>query len=375
VDQALSRRAVPGYIPSNRFDLWETARWDRRLEPQRQKGREMGPTIGDVAKAAGVSRSTVSYALSGKRTISAETRERIQDAIRDLGFTANAGARALATHRTMVLGLLLQFEPDEFAPAMLQYLLPITDTARANGYDILMVTDSDGPAALRRITESDMVDGVVLLDVLHDDPRLPVLREARQPGAMVGLPANTEGLDVYDLDFGESARMIVDHLCELGHREIALISPPAHVFERGGAYAWRFRDAAVERAARHGVRLFAHFGEADPAEIGRSVNAVLDARPGATALVVHNDTTVAMLPAILNARGVSVPDDLSVVSLYSSDFARNFSLPYTFVESAPDVLGRSAVEALVRRIEHPDTADEPVTRFIAPVLVDRGTTR
>jgi DNA-binding LacI/PurR family transcriptional regulator len=335
----------------------------------------MGPTIGDVAKAAGVSRSTVSYALSGKRTISAETRERIQDAIRDLGFTANAGARALATHRTMVLGLLLQFEPDEFAPAMLQYLLPITDTARANGYDILMVTDSDGPAALRRITESDMVDGVVLLDVLHDDPRLPVLREARQPGAMVGLPANTEGLDVYDLDFGESARMIVDHLCELGHREIALISPPAHVFERGGAYAWRFRDAAVERAARHGVRLFAHFGEADPAEIGRSVNAVLDARPGATALVVHNDTTVAMLPAILNARGVSVPDDLSVVSLYSSDFARNFSLPYTFVESAPDVLGRSAVEALVRRIEHPDTADEPVTRFIAPVLVDRGTTR
>src|SRR5687768_1420232 len=130
----------------------------------------MGPTIGDVAKAAGVSRSTVSYALSGKRTISEETRERIQEAIRSLGFTANAGARALATHRTMVLGLLLQFEPDEFAPAMLQYLLPITDTARVNGYDILMVTDADGPAALRRITESDMVDGVVLLDVLHDDP-------------------------------------------------------------------------------------------------------------------------------------------------------------------------------------------------------------
>jgi DNA-binding LacI/PurR family transcriptional regulator len=352
------------YIPSNRFDVFDQG-----------KGHEMGPTIGDVAKAAGVSRSTVSYALSGKRTISAETRDRIQEAIRSLGFTANAGARALATHRTMVLGLLLQFEPDEFAPAMLQYLLPITDTARTNGYDILMVTDADGPAALRRITESDMVDGVVLLDVLHDDPRLPVLREARQPGAMVGLPANTEGMDVYDLDFGEAARMIVDHLCQLGHREIALVSPPAHVFERGGAYAWRFRDAAVERAARHGVRLFPHFGAADQAEIGRSVNAVLDARPGATALVVHNDTTVAMLPAILNARGTSVPDDLSVVSLFSSDFARNFSLPYTFVESAPDVLGRSAVEALVHRIEHPDTVDDPVTRFIAPELVDRGTTR
>ena len=81
-------------------------------------------TIEDVAKAAGVSRSTVSYALSGKRTISLETRRRIDDAIKSLNFTPNAGARALKTSQTMVLGLLLQFHEDEFAPAMLQYLLP-----------------------------------------------------------------------------------------------------------------------------------------------------------------------------------------------------------------------------------------------------------
>ncbi len=66
-------------------------------------------TIGDVAKAAGVSRSTVSYALSGNRPISRETRERIDAAIAELGFTINAWARALATSQTMVLGLLLQF--------------------------------------------------------------------------------------------------------------------------------------------------------------------------------------------------------------------------------------------------------------------------
>lgn len=334
----------------------------------------MSATIGDVAKAAGVSRSTVSYALSGKRTISKETQERIQEAIRSLGFTANAGARALATQRTLVLGLFMQFEQDEFAPAMLQYLLPITETARVKGYDILLVTDHDGPEALKRITESEMVDGVVLLDVLHEDPRLPVLRAARQPGAMVGLPARPEGMDVYDLDFGEAARMIVDHLVERGHREIALITPPEHVFERGGAYGWRFRDSAIERAARHGVRLHHHFGEADQTRVGPSVNGVLDSHPGATGLIVHNDATVATLPAVLGARGVSVPDELSVVSLYSTEFARNFSLPYTFVDSAPEVLGRSAVEMLVRRIDHPDAVDEPVTRFIAPVLVDRGTT-
>jgi len=335
----------------------------------------MGPTIADVARVAGVSRSTVSYALSGKRSISDETRQRVFDAIRSLGFTANAGARALATQRTMVLGLLMQFEPDEFAPAMLQYVMAVTETARLKGYDILLVTDHDGPAALKRITDSGMVDGVVLLDVLHDDPRLPVLREAHQPAATVGLPGDTEGMDVYDLDFGEAARQIVDHLSDLGHQEILLITPPKHVFSRGGAYGWRFRDAAMERAALRGVRLMAHYGEADTARIPTAVNDVLDAREGATALIVHNDATAAMLPAVLGARGVAVPDDLSVVSLYSADFARTFSLPYTFVESAPGLLGQSAVEALVRRIDSPGGLDRPVTRFIAPQLIDRGSTR
>src|SRR5690349_118866 len=108
----------------------------------------MVATIGDVARHAGVSRSTVSYALSGKRTISQETRERISRAIADLGFTPNAGARALATAQTMVLGLLLQFHPDEFAPAMLQYVLPVSQGARDLSYDILMVTDPDGAGAV-----------------------------------------------------------------------------------------------------------------------------------------------------------------------------------------------------------------------------------
>ncbi|UUT36082.1 LacI family DNA-binding transcriptional regulator [Microbacterium elymi] len=75
-------------------------------------------TIGDVASAAGVSRSTASYALSGKRTISPEVRARVADAVRELGYTPNAGARALATSRTSVIALLGRFLSDEFAPAM-----------------------------------------------------------------------------------------------------------------------------------------------------------------------------------------------------------------------------------------------------------------
>jgi len=330
------------------------------------------PTIGDVAKAAGVSRSTVSYALSGNRPISQETRDRIDAAIAELGFTVNAGARALATSQTMVLALLLRFHEDEFPPAMLQYILAVSEAALAHGYDTLMVTDPDGPRALRRVTSSNMVDGVVLLDVTHEDPRLDALRAARQPGALVGLPRDTEGLDVFDLDFAAAARLLVDHLHELGHRDLILVVPPRHVFERGGAYAWRFRDAALARAEELGIRVHAYHGASQQPEVESRLNEILDERPEATGLIVHNDASIAALPAVLRERGLEVPRDLSVVSLYARDFARTFLLPYTAVETSPDRLARDAVQHLVRRLGHPDAP--PVVSLLAPELTLRDST-
>ncbi|HLK00850.1 MAG TPA: LacI family DNA-binding transcriptional regulator [Streptosporangiaceae bacterium] len=334
----------------------------------------MAPTIQDVARRAGVSRSTVSYALSGKRSISRETRERIEGAITELGFTPHAGARALATSQTMVIGLFVQFFEDEFSPAMLQYVLPISDAAREAGYDILMVTEADGPHAVQRILSSGMVDGVVLLNVAHEDQRLPVLRKMRQPGSMVGLPRSPEGFDVFDLDFAESARILVDHLAERGHREIILITPREHVFERGGAYAWRFRDAALQRAAGYGIRVRSYHGETQQPAVNQQLNEILDARDE-SAMLVHNDAVIAALPSVLYSRGVSVPDDLSVVGMFSEDFGRLFSLPYTAVETSPNKLGRMAVQALVQRMTATSDASPWRVEFVAPHITDRGSTR
>ena len=333
-------------------------------------------TIGDVARKAGVSRSTVSYALSGKRSISADTRRRIDRAIDELRFTPNAGARALATSQTKVIGLFVQFFSDEFSPAMMQYVLPISDAAREHGYDILMVTDQDGPGALKRITDSGMVDGVILLNVAHDDPRLTPLRAGRTPGALVGLPRDgaSQGLDVFDLDFGESARMLVDHLAEKGHREMVLVTPARHVFDRGGAYAWRFRDAALERAARHGIHLRTYYGETQQPAVNDLIDRVLDERGPANALIVHNDAVIAALPTALHRRDINVPDDLSVVGIYSRDFGRLFSLPYTAIETSPDELGRAAVQVLVQRMGGDPHGGPSLARFVAPELVDRGST-
>lgn len=332
-------------------------------------------TIGDVARVAGVSRSTASYALSGKRAISVDVRRRVEDAVRELGYTPNAGARALATSQTRVIGLLAQFLEDEFAPAMLQYMLGVSNTARELGYDILLATESDGRTALRRMTDSRMVDGIVLLNVAEHDDRLPILRDAPQPGALVGLPADCTGVDVFDLDFEEAGRLMVDHLHRLGHRELVLVSQPEHVVERGGAYVWRLQNAALEAARVRGVTLHAVFAPSSQPDVGRALHALLDAHPDATGLLINNEAAAAALPTVLHERGLAAPADLSVVGRYSDEFARTFSLPYSSIESAPDRLGRMAVRELVRRIEGQAGPAEPhVVRFVSPELVDRGST-
>ncbi|OAH13922.1 LacI family DNA-binding transcriptional regulator [Streptomyces jeddahensis] len=332
-------------------------------------------TIGDIARAAGVSRSTASYALSGKRSISAEVRQRVADAAQELGYTPNAGARALATSETMVIGLLARFHEDEFAPAMLQYMLGVSDTARELGYDTLLVTEADGTRALRRITRSRMVDGVVLLNVAQDDARLPLLRSAPQPGALVGLPGDPSGVDVFDLDFEAAGRLMVDHMHRLGHRELLLVSQPENVVERGGAYVWRLQGAVVQQARARGIELHAVFGESRQPAVGRSLHALLDAHPTATGLLLNNEAAAAALPSVLHARGLEAPRDLSVIGRYSDEFARTFSLPFSSIESAPDLLGEMAVRQLVRRITTPGARNEPhVLRLLQPELIDRGST-
>lgn len=330
-------------------------------------------TIGDVARVAGVSRSTASYALSGKRSISPAVRQRVQAAVAELGYTPNAGARALATSQTNVLGLLARFLDDEFAPAMLEYILGVTHMARRLGYDTLLVSEEDGVRALHRLARSRKVDGFVLLNVAEHDQRLAALEEAGHPAALVGLPGVAAAVDVFDLDFEAGGRLMVDRMHALGHRELILVSQPEHVLERGGAYVWRLANAVRDRAEALGVRVHSYHGAAAQPDIGADLTRFLDAHPRATGLLLNNEAAAAALPSVLGARGLSSPGDLSVIGRYSDDFARTFSLPFSAIDSAADRLGRSAVERLVGRISGQIPAAEAATvELLPPTIIDRG---
>src|SRR4051794_37753292 len=252
-------------------------------------------TIDDVARAAGVSVSTVSYALSGKRPISASTRERIERAVRDLDYRPHAGARALASARTNVLALMAPLRVDVNVGVIMQFVTGVVTRARDFEHDVLLLTQDDH-AGVERVAAGSMVDAVIMMDVEAEDPRLPILRRQRQPAVLIGLPRDSSGLSCVDLDFEAVARTAVDHLAGLGHHRIALIGSPPLVLDRHTTYALRTVSEFRAETERLGVEAVFEPCESSHAGANAALDRVLDRLPGVTALVVHNEVA---LPAVL----------------------------------------------------------------------------
>lgn len=123
-------------------------------------------TLAEVGKHAGVSASTVSYVLSGKRSISRSTRERVELSIKPLGHHPNAGARALASSKSNIIALMMPLRTDMYVPVMMEIALAVTTTARAHGQDVLLLTGEEGLAAVRRVAGSGMADAKAVEHVI-----------------------------------------------------------------------------------------------------------------------------------------------------------------------------------------------------------------
>lgn len=280
--------------------------------------------------------------------MSPETRQRVLDAIDHLNYTVNAGARALATARTMTIGLVLQFHNDQFTPAMSMLMVNIADAAREQGYRILLLTDQDGVEAVREATTTRSVDGLILLNVVESDPRLVPIRSSTTPAVLIGMPSDTRGIDAVDLDFAEAANLMVDALADDGHSNVTFICWPDSVYETGATFAQRFRNAALTRAEERNLSIESFPVDTDPSRARHQLKTLFRTHaPQAT--LVHNDSAVALLPLIMKEEGVQT----KVISLHSRQLASTFQLPFDGVESSPVEVAHTAVEALVKRLREP----------------------
>jgi DNA-binding LacI/PurR family transcriptional regulator len=246
------------------------------------------PTVIDVAKRAGVSVSTVSYALNGTRPISEETRQRILQAVEELGYKPHALARGLASKRSRILALLFPTSERGLGVTEFEFVTSAANAARANEYSLMLWSyDMHDLDELRQLTRQGLVDGVVVMEVHETDERIAMLRETNFPFSMIGRCANAPGISFVDIDFKQTVRDAIDYLTGLGHTHIAM----------------------NERAV-----------------------------PG----VLH---------AIAN-QGWSVPDDFSLMVIVSSARMAEMMLPaLTAMEAMTGEMGRLGVELLIQQLE------------------------
>jgi len=327
-------------------------------------------TIDDVARAAGVSTSTVSYVLSGKRPISAPTRQRVERAIRDLGYRPHAGARALASSRTNVLALMAPLRVDVDVSVIMQFVTGVVAAARTFDHDVLLLT-ADEVAGMERVASGSMVDALIMMDIEADDPRVPVLAGLSQPAVLIGLPRDPDGLSCVDLDFDAAAQLAVRHLARLGHRQVALVGSPHAVIDRHLSYAERMIRGFTQGTALAGLEGIVEPCEPSMAGAVDAIDRVLARRPDVTGLVVHNEVALPWILSTLRDRGRRVPDDISLVAVCPSDVATGSEPQLTYVDLPAHTIGATAVEMAMALVARAAPAE---TRLLAPVLLERAST-
>lgn len=328
-------------------------------------------TMSDVAKRAGVSLSTVSYALNGTRPISAATRARIFAAMEELGYQRNAIARGLASSRTRILALLLPSGERGLGITEFEFVKGATEAARKQDYHLILWSAAiDHSRELVQFMQQGWVDGFILMEVLLHDPRIGALLKMQFPFSMIGRCADPTGCSYVDIDFEATVQTAVDYLVGLGHRNFALVNQAQEDLEAGYGPSVRVQAAFAAAMASNGLAGEAVCCHAN-AQAGYAAYAALAAsNPAVTALLVMNERAVPGILQAIAAAGRNVPGDISLLSLVSSPrVAEATSPPLTTLAPPAIEMGRLGVELLIQKLEGCDTG---ATQVLLPCRLALG---
>lgn len=274
-------------------------------------------TLNDLSRHLGLSKTQISRALNGFPDVSAKTRARVEDAVRELGYRPNMLARKLRTGRSGIVGLVLsEGSEQEASNILIEILLGLAVAfRRTDTLVVLNVMPQNGTTseAYSRLSHEGRLDGFVVLNPSHEREAILHLQDAGVPFVVHGRDADAPGYPFVDLDNAEAGRMMGAHLAALGHRDVAAIDGPAeYYFARrrvsGVARALEEAGGALSPAnVAHGV-MTEEFG----AEATRRLIADPARRP--TAIVAGNFVLASGVMRALREAGIEVPGEMSVTA-------------------------------------------------------------
>jgi LacI family transcriptional regulator len=324
------------------------------------------PTQVDVARLAGVSRATVSYVMNGQTEgrvpISDETRQRVLDAIEELGYEPDARAQALRSGSTKTIALII---PDLRNPHFCEYATGIEEAARAAGYHLLLssTTMNDEYAVeIFRDLARRRFDGLILASsfILQSEEAQSTLEQVRNRGLPIVELSENYGVDSVSVDYREATKEVMSYLLSLGHRRIGLIyGIGGHEYAEDRLQPYR---ASLEAAGIDiDTKLMAECGPTieDGYQAAKKL-LELSARP--TALIAVNDLLAMGALRAANDLGLRIPRDLSLVG-YDDIPMANYVIPrLTTVSKDAHTLGTKAFEVLMARMQSPDLPRQRIQR-------------
>ncbi|WP_309104006.1 LacI family DNA-binding transcriptional regulator [Microbacterium sp.] len=299
-------------------------------------------TIADVAREAGVTKATVSHALSGNRPISDDTRMKVLAAAEKLNWVPSQSARALATRRANAVAVVLARDPevianDSFFPAFIagvESVLSETETALI----LQVVPGRDAEERAYRTLSHGRADGALLLDLRGDDWRVPFLEELALPAVLVGAYEQPTSFSCIRTDDAAPVREIVAHLRAAGHERIAHVSGPLdYVHSRARADAY-IAEVGTAELLREG-----DFTAASGRDVTEELLALPD-RP--TAILYSNDTMAIAGLSYARSQGLVIPRDLAISGFDDDHLSAHLSPALTSVSSDPAARGRAAARIL-----------------------------
>lgn len=307
-------------------------------------------TIGDVAKRAGVSAMTVSRVINNSGYISQETRERVELAIAELGYVPNALARSLRFKQTKTIALVLT---DITNPFFTTVARGVEDTASEQGFSVMFCnTDEsqDEEAEYLNVLVQKQVDGVLLVPAVSSSESVTFLRERGVPFVVLDRRIPEVPVDTVRCDSELGAYQLTQHLLDLGHRRIAVLSGPAAVTtaaDRVKGYC-----GALEAAGGTPLVVYGTFTQ----EGGyRMAQQVLSAAPRPTALFAANNFIAIGALRALREAGLRVPEDVSVVAFDDLPAAIVINPFFTVASQPAYEMGQRATALLLDRLNGKET--------------------
>jgi LacI family transcriptional regulator len=320
----------------------------------------------DVAKVAGVSVSTVSHVLNETRYVKPETRELVLDAIRETGYSPNTIARALARATTGLIGLAISVPTN---PYFAELVHAIETQAGRRGYTLLLGDTRDDPAHERKIVRTlreHRVDGLLLSASADATETLDYLMAQKLPVVLVDRVPST-AFDRVGSENTESTALLVQHLGELGHVRIGMVSGLAGLstsVERVDGY-----KLALDRLGLPFDRRLVATGRSRADSARLAVRRLIQLPRPPTALVVANNLMTIGAVKELRASCLRIPQDIALVSFDDFQWAELFAPRLTTIAQPIHKFGVEAVRLLLDRLAEPER--DPVAVRLQPTFMHR----